>query len=67
MPKRKLSAVVAAMNIYSELDERDRTTLADWIRSQQPKVRRQPAKKKIKPSFTELVLSEKEKLVASGD
>lgn len=36
MGKRKLSALVQAMNICEKLDERDRATLVDYLRSRLP-------------------------------
>jgi hypothetical protein len=39
MAKKKLSALVQAMNLFAQLDERDRQTLADYVRSQTQAVR----------------------------
>lgn len=34
MARKKLSPLVQAMTLYAELDERDKQTLADFIKSQ---------------------------------
>lgn len=34
MARKKLSPLVQCMSMYAELDERDKQTLADWIKSQ---------------------------------
>lgn len=39
MAKKKLSPLVQAMNLFAQLDERDRQTLADYVRSQTVTVR----------------------------
>lgn len=64
MSRKKLSPLVEAMSLYSSLDERDRTTLADWIKSQTPKKQRAKSPAKKKPA--EIVLPEKVN-AASGD
>lgn len=53
MARKKLSPLVEAMNMYASLDDRDRNTLLDWIKSQQPKKQRakyaSPVAKKSSP------------------
>lgn len=34
MARKKLSPLVQAMNLFGQMDERDKQTLADWVRSQ---------------------------------
>lgn len=45
MAKKKLSPLVQAMNLFAQMDERDRQTLADYVRSQ-TQAPRKPATKK---------------------
>ena len=48
MAKKKLSTLVQAMNLFVLLDERDKQTLADYIRSQTTTPRK-GSKKKVEP------------------
>jgi mono/diheme cytochrome c family protein len=45
MAKKKLSPLVQAMNLFAQLDERDRQTLADYVRSQTATPRKKSVKK----------------------
>jgi hypothetical protein len=53
MAKRKLSPLVQAMNLFAEMDDRDKQTLADYVRTQTAAPRKKPEKtttKKKAPS-----------------
>jgi hypothetical protein len=45
MAKRKLSLLVQAMNLFAQMDERDRTTLAEYVRTQTATPRKKATKK----------------------
>jgi len=53
MSRKKLSPLVQAMTLFNQMDERDRNTLADFIRSQTATPRKAVAKKtaKTKPAL----------------
>lgn len=48
MGRKKLSPLVQAMNLFGQMDERDKQTLADWIRSQTATPRKVSTKKSSK-------------------
>jgi len=50
MGKRKLSPLVQAMTLFNQMDERDKVTLADYIKSQTAVPRKAAAKKPAKPA-----------------
>ena len=52
MARKKLSPLVQAMTLFNQMDERDRNTLADWIRSQTATPRKAAAKKTAKAKAT---------------
>lgn len=53
MARKKLSPLVQAMNLFGQMDERDKQTLADWIRSQTATPRKKSTKgKKVDMSGT---------------
>jgi mono/diheme cytochrome c family protein len=52
MANRKLSLLVQAMNLFTQLDERDRQTLAAYVRSQTAAPRKKPTKKVETPILT---------------
>jgi len=45
MAKKKLSNLVQAMNLFALLDERDKQTLADYVKSQTATPRKKAVKK----------------------
>lgn len=47
--RKKLSALVQAMALFNAMDERDRNTLADWVKSQTATPRKAAVKKGKKP------------------
>lgn len=49
MSRRKLSPLVEAINAYNSLDDRDKATFADYVRSQTPKSRARNAGKPSSP------------------
>lgn len=51
MAKRKLAPLLVAMSVYETLDERDRATFTEWIKSKQPKKSRKPAQPAGKKSL----------------
>ncbi len=53
MARRKLSSLVHAMALFNQMDERDKQTMSDWIRSQTVTPRKAAAKKtaKTKPAL----------------
>jgi len=48
MSRKKLSPLVQAMTLFSQMDERDRITLADYIKSQTATPRKAATKKTAK-------------------
>ncbi len=53
MARKKLSPLVQAMTLFNQMDERDKVTLADYIKSQTLTPRKAAAKKtgKVKPTL----------------
>jgi cytochrome c553 len=50
MARRKPSPLVQAIAAFNALDEKDRATLADYIRTQTPRNSRNTTKKSRKPA-----------------
>lgn len=54
MARRKVSALVQAMALFAQMDERDRQTLADYIRTQTATPRKKSTKPKKDPPLLQL-------------
>lgn len=54
MAKKKVSPLVQCMNLFVILDERDKTTMADFVRSQTATPRKKATKKSDQPALQDV-------------